>query len=243
MIKDIDIKKTTIGDIVANNFSTSKVFTSYGIDFCCNGGDTFETASKKANVDPSIVLEALAQQEAAPSKGGGIPFNLWPKDLLIDYVLKIHHRGIRTNGPEISELFTKVIRAHSANHPELFELQKLFLESLAALEFHLRKEDNMLYPYLYKLYDAVSQNEPIESFHGGSVSNPISVMMQEHDTEGVRYRQIRELSNNLTPPDDACNSYKMLYLMLADFEEALHEHIHLENNIIFPWAIEVESRG
>ncbi|MFA6701636.1 MAG: iron-sulfur cluster repair di-iron protein [Dysgonamonadaceae bacterium] len=242
MIKDINIKKTTIGDIVANNFSTSKVFSLYGIDFCCNGGDTFETASKKAKVDPSVVLEALVKQEEAPEKGGEIPFNLWPKDLLIDYVLKIHHRGIRENGPEISGLFKKVINAHSANHPELFEIQELFLDSLAALESHLLKEEHMLYPHLYKLFEAIRNNEPIEKFHGGSVSNPIRVMMIEHDAEGSRYREIRELSNNLTPPDDACNSYKMLYLMLAEFEKDLHEHIHLENNIIFPWAIEMESK-
>ena len=148
---------------------------------------------------------------------------------------------IRYQGPQILQLLDRVCEAHAGKHPELYEVRELFQESWIDLNNHLTKEEMVLFPYIYDLFDAVAQHRPIPAFHCGSVSSPISVMMSEHDAEGERFRRISGLTHGYLVPGDACSSYRLLLEMLRPFEDNLHHHIHLENNIVFPKAIELQE--
>ena len=173
---------------------------------------------------------------------GAIPFASWPLDLLMDYILKIHHRGIRSRGSELMELLEKVERVHGEAHPELHELRALVSESLQDLEMHLQKEENVLFPYLYELYAAQQQGQRMEPMHCGTIANPIRVMKMEHEGEGNRYLHIIELTRHFSVPQDGCASYRLLMQELEAFVDALFEHIHLENNLLFPRFEEIERK-
>lgn len=230
----------SVGDIATTNPSAADVLDRFNVDFCCHGKTAFAVACALAGVEPATVAAALDQVkgEAAPGKPD---FKTWPTDLLIDYVLKIHHRGIREDGPEIIKLLDKVCRVHGDNHPELFEVAELFKGSFEALSQHLVKEENVLFPYVYQLCIADLQGQKTGAFHCGTVQAPIDVMEHEHADEGERHYKIEALTNGYTPPADACGSYQLLMKRLKDFKDDLHEHIHIENNLIFPRALKLEA--
>lgn len=235
----MELKNKTIGAIVAENFATADIFRKYGIDFCCHGNVDFEEACAKAQVSIENISKELESANGTTSTGAD--FSHWPYDLLIDYVLKIHHRGIRREGPNILRLLDTVVEKHGATHPELAEVRELFEHSLQDLDLHLSKEENVLFPYLYRLFEAADNGLYIEPIHCGSVSHPIEAMMADHSNEGERYKKINQLTNNYRVPKDACNGYKLLLSKIKLFEINLNEHIHLENNIIFPAGIRIEK--
>lgn len=232
------MKNLSVGKIVADNFATAAVFSKYGIDFCCHGDVLLSQACLDAGVNSDEIEQALQRIHLDHQHG----FSSWPLDLLIDYVLKVHHRGIRRNGPEILVLMNKVLAAHSEAHPELLELHNLFVESLKDLESHLQKEENVLFPYLLELFAASEDGRTLEQMHCGTVKNPIRVMRMEHEGEGDRYHRISELTNGFCAPADGCGSYRLLMERLKIFVNDLYEHIHLENNIIFPQAVVLEEK-
>lgn len=236
-----NIRNSKVGNIVAEDFSTAQTFRHFGIDFCCHGSNSLEEACRLAGIETDNVIEALENNTVSGS--GNIPFASWPLDLLIDYILKIHHRGIRKNGPELLLLIEKVKNVHRTNHPELDELYNLVSESLIDLENHLQKEENVLFPYLIELYEASENNIRIPAMHCGSIANPIRVMHMEHEGEGDRYQHIARLTNNFQTPEDSCNTYRLMLEELETFVSNLYEHIHLENNILFPEFMKLEERN
>lgn len=163
-----------------------------------------------------------------------LDFGQWPFDLLIDYALKVHHRTIRREGPKTLSLLRDIATAS----PEWASVAQLFAESLDALDNHLMKEENVLFPYLYELYDAHERHQPADSFHCGTVANPIHVMMMEHSEETARHEQIAAILATL-PTDDATKTE--VVAQLKEFREALAEHIHVENDIVFPRALQIEQ--
>ena len=235
-----NIKMRSVGSIVNDNFATARVFKYFGIDFCCGGSATLNEACQMAGADIEMVIEALGQSDVSAS--GAIPFNDWPTDLLIDYVLKIHHRGIRAKGPTLLNDIKRIAEHHGAQHPELLQLVELFADSLEDLEGHLQKEERVLFPYCYTLFEAAADGCGHEKMHCGSVTNPIRVMLMEHNDEGTRYKYIRNMMNNFTAPADACASYRLMLQDLEAFMDGLFEHIHIENNILFPRFVELEAR-
>lgn len=236
----MELRNRYVGDIVAENFSIARVFKQYNIDFCCHGNVTLEDACAAANVELEEVDKAL--HENVSYTDGDIPSASWPLDLLIDYVLKIHHRGIRRNGPELLELIEKVKKQHGANHPELDELYELVSVSLENLELHLQKEENVLFPYLLELFEASEKKTVLAPMHCGTIANPIRVMHMEHEAEGNRYFHIKDITRNFEIPEDGCNTYRLMMTELEAFVSALFEHIHIENNILFPKSMELENR-
>ena len=165
-------------------------------------------------------------------------FQDWPLDLLVDYALKVHHRTIRREGPATLALVEKVVGENEV----MPEVRELFAGSLEALESHLMKEENVLFPFLYELYKADEDGLKIEQMHCGTIGNPIRVMMMEHGDELARHEHIAALTNHYTAPADASADYRTLLARLKEFMEALKEHIHVENDIIFPGFLEVEQR-
>ena len=235
------LKRRSVGSIVNDNFATARVFKSFGLDFCCGGSAALEDACRAAGVDVDVVIEALMSEDL--SNVGAIPFDSWPTDLLIDYVLKIHHRGIRTKGPRLLNDIRTVARVHGDAHPELLQLEELFEKSLIDLENHLRKEEQVLFPYCYKLYEANLRGESHQQMHCGSVANPIRVMLAEHSDEGARYKFIRVMMKDFVAPEGVCPTYRLMLQDLELFMDSLFEHIHIENNILFPRFVELEARS
>ena len=232
-------KEKTIGEFVAADFRAAEVFRKYKIDFCCKGNRTIEEACENKKVEPSEIYEDL--EKISQGKSGDIDFNSWPLDLLADYVEKTHHRYVEENTAVLIQYLNKLCKVHGDRHPELFEINDLFLESAKDLGAHMKKEELILFPFIKKMVVAKQKGESLETPHFGSVESPVAMMKHEHTVEGDRFVKIAELTNNYQFPDDACGTYQVTYKMLEDFEKDLHTHIHLENNILFPKAIALEK--
>ncbi|HHV84674.1 MAG TPA: iron-sulfur cluster repair di-iron protein [Petrimonas sp.] len=231
--------ESIIGKIVAENYKAASVFKSYNIDFCCNGNRSIAAASKEKNIDENLILQQLS--EVLDKKGDSeIDFKSWSIDLLADYIEKKHHRYVRAKTAEITPYLAKIADVHGDRHPELYEIKELFAQSAADLSAHMIKEENILFPLIREMVDKKARGEKLTRPPFGSIENPIKAMQIEHDNEGVRFRRISELSNNYETPQDGCNTYRVTLNLLKEFEDDLHRHIHLENNILFPAAIEFE---
>ncbi len=233
------VQEKTIGQMVAEDFRSAAVFRKYKIDFCCKGNRTIEEACDNKKVTPEEIykdLDALNQ-----AKAGDIDFNSWPLDLLADYVEKTHHRYVEENSTVLLQYLNKLCKVHGDRHPELFEINKLFTESAQELAAHMKKEELILFPFIKRMVAAKQNGEELPKPHFGTVENPVAMMKHEHTTEGERFQKIAELTNNYQFPEDACGTYQVTFRMLEDFEQDLHKHIHLENNILFPKAIELEK--
>ena len=230
----------TIGQIVADDFRTAAIFKKHGIDFCCKGGRTIEEACDKKGVAPSALINEL---ESLP-KGNSNEVDVrdWPLDLLANYIVRIHHQYVRDKTSMLLQFLDKLCRVHGDRHPELFEINRIFNESARDLASHFQKEENVLFPFIESLVKAQQSGEPLGEIHFGTVENPIAMMMHEHSVEGDRFEEIVKLTNGNTPPADACNTNKVTYAMLQEFEKDLNRHIHLENNILFPKAIALEKQ-
>jgi len=233
--------QSIVGQIVANDYRAASVFKNSGIDFCCQGNRTLEDACTKAGMNSSELLESL-EQINIPVKSNEANYDSWPLDLLADYVEKKHHRYVNQKSVEIKPFLDKICLVHGKAHPELIEIKKEFEESVGELAMHMKKEELILFPIIRKLVAAENEGGKMPQAAFGSVGNPIAKMQEEHEQEGERFRRISTLSNSYTPPEDACATYKVTFAMLQEFEEDLHLHIHIENNILFPKAIGLEKR-
>lgn len=232
--------QNTVGEIVAQDYRTAAVFQSFDIDFCCKGNRTLREACEKSRVDVEDMLEDLGQ--VMQRKDDSTPdFQSWPLDLLADYIEKTHHRYVEKAIPVIHRYVEKVCSVHGHRHPELNAIADQFYAAADELTSHMKKEELILFPYIRKLVQAKLAGQPLPRPPFGTVQHPITMMMQEHDIEGNRFREIANLSGSYTPPPDACTTYEVTYASLQEFEEDLHRHIHLENNILFPKAIALEE--
>lgn len=235
------LEKITIGEYVAKDFRTAAVFSKYKIDFCCKGNRTIEEACEKKDIDSDQLMEQI-NTVLATKNDSAIDFKTWPLDLLADYIEKTHHRYVEEKTQVILPFLDKLCKVHGANHPELFEINELFIGCGGELAQHMKKEELMLFPFIKKMAKASLTEEPIVKPQFGTVKNPIAMMMEEHEAEGDRFVKIAALTNNYTPPADGCSTFRVTYAMLADFEQDLHKHIHLENNILFPSAMLLEKK-
>lgn len=227
----------TVGEIVAKDYRTASVFKAHGIDFCCKGGRTLTEACVEKQIDIEQLIAELEQVGAAG--GAAAPdFEHWPMDLLVDYIEKKHHRYVEARLPEILQHLDKLCKVHGERHPELFEIKEEFSKAAGELAAHMKKEELILFPYVRKL--AVEAHPAPPMF--GTVQNPIAAMVHEHAVEGERFERIAQLTNQYTPPADGCTTYRVAFALLKEFEDDLHMHIHLENNILFPKAIERETQ-
>jgi len=171
-----------------------------------------------------------------------VDFQSWPLDLLADYIEKKHHRYIEQRSPEIKAYLDKLCKVHGNNHPELFKINELFSEGAGELAQHMKKEELMLFPKIKGLVKLVEKNDSEANKKPGSVSTIVQAMIAEHENEGVRFKQIAQLTDNYSVPADGCSTYNVTFSLLKEFEEDLYMHIHLENNILFPGTIELEKK-
>lgn len=238
--KGNETDELTIGKIVAANYKKIEVFKKHNIDFCCGGDKTLKQVCSETGISLSQLETELMQidnKKVSPS----FDYNNWDIDFLADYIVNTHHRYVKDNIDLINELALKVANVHGNSHPEVEEVARLFSNIVNVFPDHLNKEENSLFPYIKKLVQIKKGSQNVSELLSVTVENPIDVMKKEHDEAGNIFKEMRRVSNNFLLPADACNSYTYLYQKLNEFEEDLHQHVHLENNILFPKAIQIEK--
>ncbi|MFN8287980.1 MAG: iron-sulfur cluster repair di-iron protein [Chitinophagales bacterium] len=231
-----------VGKMVANDYRTADVFKKYGIDFCCGGGKTLERVCADKNIPLNDLLTALAKVRANTTPAEE-DFNSWQLDKLAAYIEFTHHSYVNENLFIITQYAQKVEKAHGQHNPEVIEIANIWHELSEELSVHMKKEELMLFPYIKKMQRALSETGNLNGLPPfGTVQNPVNVMFHEHDNAGILMERISVLSKGYVAPEYACNTYKVLYAKLKEFEADLHKHIHLENNILFPKAILLEQQ-
>ena len=231
----------TVRDLALENPDATRIFEKFGIDYCCGGNQSLEKACRAANLSLDQVLDSLelAEQTTRAAQNQ----HDWQREPLADliaHIEKIHHKYTREEIARLGPLFVKVCSVHGTNHPELFQLQESFSALAAELALHMMKEELMLFPYIVRMEEAVAQREPVLPAQFGTVENPVRMMLHEHDSAGSALRSMRQASHGYLVPQESCVSYQTLYHALEQFEADLHQHIHLENNILFPRAVVME---
>lgn len=230
----------TLGEIATKDLRKAEVFKKYGLDFCCGGKKTVKEACAEKGIDVAQVERELQEADKNPTTRP-LPYNDWGLDFLADYIVNTHHSYVRKSLPDLRGYALKVAQVHGDRHPELIPIYKLVEEVNKEMTEHQVKEEKILFPFIKELVHAKDRSQSPSVAQFGSVENPIHMMEDEHEHVGKCMEDIRTLSNNYTLPGDACASYSLLFKMLNDFEEDLHIHIHLENNILFPKAIALEK--
>jgi regulator of cell morphogenesis and NO signaling len=232
---------TTVGDLAAGVPGAMRVFENFGIDYCCGGHRTLADACREAGLPVEDLTRALEEVERTPQSGSGRDWRQESLTALTEYIIDIHHFFTRQEIDRLESLFDKVCSRHGDNHPELFEAQKTFYQLKQELIPHMLKEEQVLFPYITRMEEAAGEGRAVPPAFFGTVRNPVRMMMTEHDTAGDLLRQLRGITNGYTTPPDGCVSFQTLYQALAAFEADLHQHIHLENNILFPRSVETEE--
>jgi len=242
----MNIEQSTVGEIVAQDARAAAIFERYQIDFCCNGHRKLSEACGEERV--GLVAGELRELLAGAFAGGGsgpfgggsaapggaaADYGSWPLDLLADFIEKKYHREAAGRIPQILGYLEKIAAVHGEAHPELERIRAVFVESSGELTKHMKREELILFPAIRKM---VQTGSVPETFFG-PIANPIGAMEREHEEEGLRMRTMAQLSDHYTVPSDGCTTYRVCYGLLKDFEQALHFHIHLENNLLFPKAL------
>jgi len=236
-----DETNPTIGEMVAGDYRKAEVFKKFGIDFCCGGKDPLDKTCSKKGIDLAEIKQALKELDKQQMQQPSQDYNNWELDFLSDYIINTHHKYVTEALPLLDEYSIKVARVHGEAHPEVVEIASLCKAIANELRMHMHKEEAILFPYIRQMAMAKRNNESLHPSPFGTVKNPISMMEMEHDSAGGNMHAINELSNGYNPPEEACITYRVLYAKLQEFENDLHQHIHLENNILFPKAANLEA--
>lgn len=233
--------ETTVGEIVAGDFRTAAVFHEYGIDFCCGGRRTLAEACRERNIQAEAVLDAVARSSAAPSSGPR--FEDWSPETLIGFIVGNHHAFVRRALPSLIAHTQKLAVVHGGRHPELHEVARLTQEVADEMLSHMAKEEQVLFPYIAAVAEAVRNGMPAPGAPFGAIDNPIRMMEEDHAAAGAAVARIRELTRGYVAPEDGCATYREGLQQLQAFEQDLHAHVHLENNILFPKARRLAAWG
>jgi regulator of cell morphogenesis and NO signaling len=230
---------TRIADIASQNPATIRVFQRFGIDFGCGGKRPVGEACSERQVTFGELQREL--EMAGEPSANEIPGADAKLGELIRFIVDRYHADLRKELPRLSQMAAKVLDAHGVRHPELADLATTFRGLKEELDSHMVKEERVLFPYVEKLEALAADGQRLSSSPFGSIQAPIGMMEHEHDIAARFLARLREITNAHTPPADACNTFRGLYHGLAELEKALHEHIHLENNVLFPRATKLEE--
>ncbi|HEV8138890.1 MAG TPA: iron-sulfur cluster repair di-iron protein [Pyrinomonadaceae bacterium] len=239
----VTISSTTkVRDVALELPQSTRLFEKFKIDYCCGGDQPLAAACASAGVDVQNMIELIQEIKQTPAAGNGTPdLQKATATELIVHILDKHHVFTKDEMARLEPLADKVVAAHGENHSELLALRDLMRQLFEDLRPHMFKEEQILFPFIITLEKARQENRraPLPPF--ATVQNPIRMMLVEHDTAGDLLREMRKLSSDYTLPADACISFKTFYKALEAFEQDLHQHIHLENNLLFPKAVELEA--
>lgn len=234
-----NIEDKTVAEIVTENIKTADIFKKNGIDFCCGGNVKIQEICEKKGVDFNTIKEEIYNVEIETMSTHD--FNSWDLDFLADFIINTHHKYVTEANELIIQYSDKVAKVHGHHYAEVVEINKLFHAIANELKMHMHKEEMILFPFIKELAVANKNKTKALPPPFGTIQNPINMMEAEHDDAGDIIKTIAELSNNFTPPAEACNTFKALYAKLEEYQNDLFQHIHLENNILFPKAIKLEQ--
>ena len=230
----------TIGAIAAKDIRKAEILKAKGVDFCCGGNKTIKEASEEAGITEEELRSALNTTEAGPLSPSQ-DFNKWELDFLADYIINTHHRYIRENVENINSIAAKVAQVHGEHHPELKKLAQSINHFLQDLLNHTIKEERVLFPAIKEGVAKKRDSSFTGTIPAGFIKHPILMMQKEHEIAGEDLTFFRKITNNYALPADACNSYMYLFEKMKEFENDLYNHIHLENNILFPKALKLDE--
>ena len=235
----------TVREFATEIPNATRIFEKFGIDYCCGGGQALATACVKAKVSIDQVLHSLQETGTPGTEAAGDAPDFQNSRLaeLIFHILCRHHGYVKQEVPRLKQLLTKVVAVHGSAHAELAVIQHTFAGVADELLGHMMKEEMVLFPYIEAMEQAIHAGKPVPRPPFGSIANPVRMMELEHESAGSALEEIRRLTSGYTPPENACFSYKTLYSALKEFEADLHQHVHLENNILFPRAITLEGEA
>lgn len=231
----------TIGSIVADDYRAAAVLTAHGIDFCCKGGRTVDEVCRTKGLDPAALGREIEDALVRDTREGE-DLAPWSLSKLVDHIEGVHHRYVEARLPVLKQYLEKILQVHGERHPELQQIAEEFNACAGALALHMKKEELLLFPFVKQLERAQQEGTRVQRPHFGTVANPVTMMMEDHDAEGERFRRIARLSYGYTNPPDGCTTYSTAMAMLKEFEADLHRHVHLENNILFPRAVALEQQ-
>ncbi len=229
--------EVSLGDLVTQNPATARILTQFGLDYCCGGALDLAQAVRSAGLDLDAVLLALDEATEA----GVAPWATMSASELVDHLEATHHRYLHQEMPYLSTLMEKVLSVHGGSHPELEVIAETYEQLRADLTPHLMREEQVLFP-MVRVLEASFDSVVVPEFHCGSIRNPISCMMREHDAAGDLLRSLSAMTNSYTPPPEGCISYKTLFGAMRALETDTHTHIHKENNVLFPMVIALENK-
>jgi regulator of cell morphogenesis and NO signaling len=224
--------RITIGEIVANDFRAASIFKEAGIDFCCGGHKFLSEACREKGSDQTLILEQLGLLSQTPLDYA-INFKEWELGFLSDYIMNTHHKFVLKNLPELLFYTQKIADVHGNNHPELLEVAELFAKINKELLQHLKNEEEVLFPAIKTA--EISATHQVKSI----IISEVTRMQGEHEYAGGAMDKINVLTKNYLIPADACNTYRVSLKLLEQFEDDLHIHVHLENNILYPKALKI----
>jgi regulator of cell morphogenesis and NO signaling len=225
-------EKLPIGEIVTADFRAAEIFKKAGIDFCCGGNKSLDTACIEKNIEPGLIAGQLEELSNTPADQTH-NFKVWDLGFLADYIENTHHKYVLKTLPELVFYTQKIANVHGEHHPELIEVATLFDKINSELLQHLRKEEEVLFPAIKE----VRNNNSPEAKK--IIASEITRMSSEHEFAGGAMDKINDLTSNYNIPEDSCNTYKVALKLLQEFENDLHIHVHLENNILYPKALKL----
>jgi len=234
------LQEKTVADVVTENIKAAHVFKKYGIDFCCGGGVSIKKVCEKGKIDLETLEAELLSLDTIQDRA--TDYNSWKLDFLTDHIINVHHAYVEESSPMMLQYAQRVNHVHCHHYAELGEIETLVKQVVTELAAHMKKEELILFPFIKKLVKTENVGGVVPAIHFGTVENPIKMMEAEHEEAGEIMRKIAALSNNYTPPESACNTYRAFYAKLDEFEQDLHQHVHLENNILFPKALNLEKK-
>ena len=233
------LSSLSLAQIVNSNHKAASVFEKYHLDFCCKGKRSLEQACTEQELAVSLVTQELDTIFSNENNSTVIDFSKLNMAQLCDYIVQTHHAYVKNEMPQIIAYLEKVSSKHGDRHPELYKIFQTFSAVKEEMEGHIKKEELVLFPRIKELQKLADDENAQLQLNIGYLQSPITVMEQEHDHAGNLLNDIRIFSNDYTPPQDACTTYRLCFAALNAFELDLHQHVHLENNVLFPKAIEI----
>jgi regulator of cell morphogenesis and NO signaling len=233
--------KVPVWQLVRGHEGRAQVLAGFGIDYCCGGRTPLEEACSQQGVNIEEVRRALEANDDSHEAAGQIDWSAESMTRLANHIASRHHAYLRDMLPRLGGLLDEVVAKHANEHPNLVELREVYTAMWNELLNHMMKEELVLFPFIRTLDKAVRSGRPALPFHCGSVTAPIHVLEDEHQSTGEALRRMRELTFGFQPPRDACKAYRVLLAGLRELESDLHLHIHKDNNFLFPRAAAAEA--
>ncbi|MBI5248700.1 MAG: iron-sulfur cluster repair di-iron protein [Desulfomonile tiedjei] len=231
-VQTVPTSEKTIGEIVADDYRTAKVFEDHGIDFCCGGKVALGSACTEKGIDLATITRELGAAKSEPVERSQ-NYASWELSFLADYIVNAHHTYVKENTGQITAYAHKIATVHGANHPEVIKIASIFDKVAIDMASHLQEEEEVFFPAIKRADAARKEGSAPEAKDIETIRNSIRKLSHEHEEVGDAIHSIRHLAKDYAIPGDVCNTFVVTYQKFREFENDLHKHVHLENNILF----------